>query len=52
MSDNRVSNGKLGAILGALVAVALAIFLLNGGEHLGKKTVSSDADLPPVETAK
>jgi hypothetical protein len=52
MSDNRESNGKLGAILGALVAVALAIFLLNGGEHLGKKTVSSDADLPPVETAK
>ena len=52
MPDNRESNGKLGAILGALVAVALAIFLLNGGEHLGKKTVSSDADLPPVHTAR
>ena len=48
MADNRESNGRLGAILGALIAIALAVFLLNGGEHLGKKTVSSDADLPPV----
>jgi hypothetical protein len=52
MSDNRASNGNLGAILGALIVVALAIFLLNGGEHFGKKTVNSDADLPPVATAK
>jgi len=52
MSDNRESNGNLGAFLGALLAVALAVFMINGGEHLGKKTVNSDADLPPVETAK
>jgi hypothetical protein len=52
MSDNRASNGNLGAILGALIAVALAIFLLNGGEHFGKKTVNGDADLPPVETTR
>jgi hypothetical protein len=52
MSDNRASNGNLGAVIGALVAVALAIFLLNGGEHFGKKTVNSDADLPPVETTR
>jgi hypothetical protein len=50
MTDNRARNGKLGAILGALIAVALAVFLLNGGEHVGKKTVNSDADLPPVAT--
>jgi len=37
MTDNRARNGKLGAILGALIAVALAVFLLNGGEHVGKK---------------
>jgi hypothetical protein len=49
---NRESNGNLGAFLGALLAVALAVFMINGGEHLGKKTVNSDADLPPVETAK
>jgi hypothetical protein len=48
MADNRESNGMLRAILGALIAVAFAVFLLNGGEHFGKKTVSSDADLPPV----
>ena len=48
MADNRGSNGRLGAILGALIALALAVFLLNGGEHFGKNTVSSDADLPPV----
>ena len=34
--DHRESTGNLGAILGVLIAAALAIFLLNGGEHLGK----------------
>jgi hypothetical protein len=48
MNNNRASNGALGAVLGALIAVALGVFLLNGGEHLGKKTISGDADLPPV----
>lgn len=42
------SEGKLGVILGALIALALAVFLLNGGEHMGKKTVNGDADLPPI----
>jgi len=48
MPDNQASNGMLGALLGVLLAIALAVFLLNGGEHVGKKTVNSDADLPPV----
>jgi hypothetical protein len=48
MPDNRAPNGKLGAVLGALIAIALALFLFNGGEHMGKKTVNSDNDLPPV----
>ncbi len=48
MNNNRAPNGALGAILGALIAVALGVFLLNGGEHLGKKTISGDDDLPPV----
>jgi hypothetical protein len=52
MIDNRARNGTLGAILGALIAVAFAVFLLNGGEHVGKKTVKSDADLPPVATGQ
>jgi predicted outer membrane lipoprotein len=40
MDDNRARNGTLGAIgaiLGVLVAIAFAIFLLAGGEHVGKK---------------
>jgi hypothetical protein len=50
MADNRGTKGTLGAILGALLVVALAMFLLNGGEHFGKTTVNSDDDLPPVQT--
>jgi len=46
MSNNGAPNGWLGALLGALLAVALTVFLLNGG--MGKKTVNSDADLPPI----
>ena len=52
MPDNRGSNGSLGAIVGALIAVALAIFFLSGGEHFGKTTVNSDADLPPIAQGK
>jgi len=52
MTDNRARNGTLGAILGALIAVTFAVFLLNGGEHVGKKTVKGDADLPPVATGQ
>ena len=48
MAINGASNGRLGAILGALIAVAVAVFLLNGGEHLGKTTIQGDDDLPPV----
>ncbi len=42
MTDNR-GNGKLGLILGVLIAIAAVAFLLNGGENLGKKSVKSDA---------
>jgi hypothetical protein len=48
MASNGAPNGTLGAILGALIALAVAVFLLNGGEHLGKITVRGDQDLPPV----
>ena len=52
MTENRAPTGKLGVIIGALIAVALVVFLLTGGEHVGKKTVNSDADLPPVATGQ
>jgi len=48
MADNPEPRGMLGIILGAMVAIAAAVFLLSGGEHFGKKSVRSDADLPPV----
>jgi hypothetical protein len=48
MASNGAPNGALGAILGALIALAFVVFLLNGGEHLGKTTVRGDQDLPPV----
>ena len=48
MTGNRAPTGTLGAVLGALIAVALALFLLNGGEHMGKTTVDGDEDLPPI----
>jgi hypothetical protein len=51
MIDNR-GNGKLGLILGVLIAIAAVAFLLNGGENLGKKSVKSDADLPPVTSGQ
>ena len=50
MADNRGPKGTLGAILGALLVVALGIFLLSGGEYFGKRTVDSDVDLPPIQT--
>jgi hypothetical protein len=32
--------------------VALAIFVLGGGERFGKKAVNSDAYLPPVAAGR
>jgi len=51
MPDDLDSIGKFGAIIGAVIVIALVVILLGGGDnYLGKKTVSSDADLPPVAT--
>ena len=44
------SNGTFGIIVGGVVAVIAAIFILTGGELGGKKTVEGDQDLPPVAT--
>jgi hypothetical protein len=52
MRDNQRGVGStaiFGTIIGAMIAAALAIFLLSGGEHFGKKTVNGDDDLPPVQ---
>jgi len=42
------SSGTFGIIVGGVVAVIAAIFILTGGELGGKKTVEGDRDLPPV----
>ena len=46
-------QGGLGILVGTLVAIAALFFIVTGGSMGGKKTVSSDRDLPPVasETA-
>ena len=44
------SNGTFGIIVGGVVAVIAAIFILSGGEFGGKKTVQGDQDLPPIAT--
>jgi hypothetical protein len=44
MADNN-GTGAFGVILGAVVAVALAVFIVGGGS---KKSVEGDKDLPPV----
>jgi hypothetical protein len=49
MTDNR-TTAKLAAIIGVVVALALVVIFVSGGEHVGKKTINSDADLPPIAT--
>jgi hypothetical protein len=41
-------NGFFGLIVGGIVALLAAVFILSGGELGGKKTVAGDQDLPPV----
>jgi hypothetical protein len=53
MADDKTpTTGRLGVILGVLVAIVAVAFLLNGGEHVGKTTVKSDSDLPPVTSSQ
>jgi hypothetical protein len=47
---NKDSNGTFGILIGGVVAVIAAIFILSGGELGGKKTVEGDQDLPPIAT--
>ena len=44
-------TGRLGLIVGCIVALGAAIFILSGGDLGGKTTVTSDSDLPPVANA-
>lgn len=52
MNNSRRSNSNFAVILGGLVLVALAFFVLTGGQHGGSRKVQSDADLPQVTSPK
>lgn len=45
-------NGFFGLIVGGIVALAAAVFILSGGDLGGKKTVEGDQDLPPVASSE
>jgi hypothetical protein len=42
------NTGMFGIVVGGIVAIVAAIFILSGGELGGKKSVAGDQDLPPV----
>ena len=44
----RRDNGTFGIILGGIVAMVAALFILSGGELGGKKTIEGDQDMPPI----
>jgi hypothetical protein len=50
-NDNR-RKGTIGLILGGIIAVAAAAFILTGGDLGGAKKVTSDSDLAPVAPGK
>ena len=50
MSEGGDTHFRLGALLGSMVLLALAIFLVTGGNLGGKQKVAGDADLPQVSS--
>ena len=44
-------NGTFRIIVGGIFLLVAAFFILSGGDYGGKKTVTSDKDLPPIATA-
>ena len=41
-------NPAIGIILGGILVLSAAFFILTGGELGGEKKIKGDADLPPV----
>ncbi len=48
MADNNAPKAGIGIILGGILVLSAAFFILTGGDLGGKKTVQGDRDLPPV----
>jgi hypothetical protein len=49
MPPDNGPSGSFGFLLGGILAIAMVIFLLVGGE-LGKKKIQGDADMPPISS--
>lgn len=52
MPDNNAPKARFGIILGGILVLSAAFFILTGGELGGKKTIQGDRDLPPVASPK
>jgi hypothetical protein len=46
--DMTNETGKLGMVLGGIVALVAILFIFSGGSLGGKTTVEGDQDLPPI----
>jgi hypothetical protein len=46
--DMKHETGKLGMVLGGIVALVAILFIFSGGSLGGKTTVEGDQDLPPI----
>ena len=46
--DMKTETGKLGMVLGGIVALVAILFIFSGGSLGGKTTVEGDQDLPPI----
>ena len=48
MADNNAPKAGIGIVLGGILVLSAAFFILTGGDLGGKKRVQSDRDMPPV----
>ena len=48
MADNNAPKAGIGIILGGILVLSAAFFILTGGELGGEKKIQGDRDLPPV----
>jgi hypothetical protein len=52
MADNNAPKAGIGIILGGILVLSAAFFILTGGELGGEKKIKGDRDLPPVASPK
>lgn len=52
MTDNNAPKAGIGIVLGGILVLSAAFFILTGGELGGEKKIKGDTDLPPVASPK